>query len=507
MTSLACIFAACALHTSAQNPDTSARGLGRDLEILERTYRALHPGLLRYNSAKDLDRHFAELGRAWSKDQDLPAAYREISLFLAKIKCGHTYANFFNQTEAVSAAILETPNRVPFTFRWIGRKMVVTRDCSVEREFPAGTIVLSLDGVPTPTILKTLMRVARADGSNDAKRIADLEVGAGSRFEAFDVFFPLFHPVRGDAMTFDIRKPGDKTGKRVTARLVAARARMAQSAEAQDPAAPMWDLSYPAPNTALLRMPTWAMYKSKWNWRKFISESFDALVERAIGNLVIDLRGNEGGDSVGDAILARLATQKIASEDYQRYTRYRRVPDELRPHLSTWDKSFFDWGPQAKPDKDGFFRLIRFDDLLGNIVSPSPRPYLGHVYVIVGPENSSATFEFAYQMKRLKLGTLVGRPTGGNLRGINGGAFFFLELPNSKIEVDVPLIAQFYPTVRPDQGVEPDIFVEPTAQDIARGRDAEMQAILARVERQESAGAGDRNRTRDPLFTKQPLYR
>ena len=53
-------------------------------------------------------------------------------------------------------------------------------------------------------------------------------------------------------------------------------------------------------------------------------------------------------------------------------------------------------------------------------------------------------------VKDNKLGTLVGQPTGGNQRGINGGAFFFATLPNSKIEVDLPLIAAFPDGPPPD---------------------------------------------------------
>jgi hypothetical protein len=95
----------------------------------------------------------------------------------------------------------------------------------------------------------------------------------------------------------------------------------------------------------------------------------------------------------------------------------------------------------------------------------------------VGADNSSATFEFALAVRQHKLGTLVGQPTGGNQRGINGGAFYFLRLPNSGIEVDLPLIGYFAPTVLPDAGLEPDVLVRVSAADIASGRDAELEAV------------------------------
>jgi hypothetical protein len=76
-----------------------------------------------------------------------------------------------------------------------------------------------------------------------------------------------------------------------------------------------------------------------------------------------------------------------------------------------------------------------------------------------------------------------GQPTGGNQRGINGGAFVFLRLPGSGIELDLPLIGQFPDGDRPDAGLEPDIPVVPTVSDIASGRDAEMDAVLAAARR------------------------
>ena len=77
------------------------------------------------------------------------------------------------------------------------------------------------------------------------------------------------------------------------------------------------------------------------------------------------------------------------------------------------------------------------------------------------------------------LGTPVGQATGGNQRGINGGAFFFLRLPNSKLGLDVPLIASFPPGDVPDAGIMPDIAVVPSAEDIAAGRDAELAVVVA----------------------------
>ena len=165
---------------------------------------------------------------------------------------------------------------------------------------------------------------------------------------------------------------------------------------------------------------------------------------------------------------------------YQRHVRYRRVPDDLAPYLDTWDPSFRDWGTAAVGPVDSlFYRLVRFDDFGdgGDVVKPAATRYRGRVWVLVGAVNSSATFQFALAVKQSGAATLVGQPTGGNRRGINGGAFFFLRLPKTGLEVDLPLIAGFPTTPEPDAGVVPDILVTPSAADIAAGVDAEMRAV------------------------------
>jgi hypothetical protein len=67
------------------------------------------------------------------------------------------------------------------------------------------------------------------------------------------------------------------------------------------------------------------------------------------------------------------------------------------------------------------------------------------------------------------------------MRGINGGAFFFLRLPGSGLELDLPLIARFPGGSPPDAGLVPDIEVVPGISDILAGRDVELSAVRAQL--------------------------
>lgn len=81
------------------------------------------------------------------------------------------------------------------------------------------------------------------------------------------------------------------------------------------------------------------------------------------------------------------------------------------------------------------------------------------------------------------MATLVGQPTGGNLRGLNGGELTWVTLPNSRVAVDVPLLAGRYAADTPDRSVVPDVVVERRFSAQRAGVDEEMQAAIIHLSR------------------------
>ena len=185
-----------------------------DLAVLRSAYEALHPGLYRYNGKATMDAKFEALQRKFAQDLSLQDTYLAFSVFAAQIKCGHTYPNFFNQKKPIAEALFQGHNRVPFYFRWLKRRMVVFDDFTPGHQLPRGTQVFSINGKPVGQILDRLMTVARADGSNDAKRIAYLEVTGDSIYEAFDVYFPMFFPKPAPTSSSSLSFRGRKSSGR-----------------------------------------------------------------------------------------------------------------------------------------------------------------------------------------------------------------------------------------------------------------------------------------------------
>ncbi len=458
-------------------PGASARSRGEswagDIAILRDAYETLHPGLYRYATPRQVSARFDALARAWARPQTQAEAYLSLSRFLATVRCGHTYANFYNQSEAVQVALFDNTRLVPFHFAWLGERMVVTANQSSDQRLHPGTEILSIDGVAAARILHTLMSFARADGGNDAKRRALLEVRGYDRYETFDVFYGLlFHPAR--QLRIRARSLDGRTHAFVADAIDLATRRAAMHAAPRDEAA--WTLSFPQPQTALLTMPTWALYNSDWNWRAFLDAGFVEMAQRGVVKLLVDVRGNEGGDDCGDEIIARLIDAPLQRQADERLVRYRQTPPRLDPYLDTWDDSFRNWGADATPGREGFYALRGDTD--GDSIAPKGPRFRGDVIVLTDAQNSSATFQFADCVQSNRLGRLFGAPTGGNQRGINGGAFFFLRLPASGLEADLPLIGRFARATRPDAGLTPDFMINLVAADIAAGRDAALEAAL-----------------------------
>ena len=474
------------LHADAPPPKLDRAALAADIDVLEQAYTELHPGLYRYQTPEQAQAHFAALRQALDHEGvTLPQAYLAFSRFAATVRCGHTYANFYNQPKALRQALFENPNRLPFYFRWLDSRMWVTRDLTADHALPAGTEVLAVDGLPVARVLAGLLPYARADGSNDAKRQALMQVQGEDKYETFDIFLPLVFPQTDVPVhRLRVRLPGSRTVRTRDVPSQSYAARLAARPEAPDDETHGWRFSLDDPRYALLRMPDWALYDSRWDWKGFIETSFAQLAAAPRPALVIDLRGNEGGLDVGDEILPHLVEQPVEVAEPPRLVRYRQVPVALAPVLDTWDDSFKDWGDAAQPFDARYFKLVRDADEARDRRRIELRAPLfrGRVFVLIGASNSSATFQFAELLQQTHRATLVGTPTGGNRRGINGGAFFFLRLPNSRIELDLPLIARFPPGDPPDAGLLPDLPVATTARDLELGRDPELAAVRRLLE-------------------------
>lgn len=443
---------------------------GGDIDFLLSLFERIHPGLYRYAGQTAVARAAATLRAGWRRAQDVPARYLALSRFLSVIRCGHTYANFFNQDAALFRQVYSDAHRFPLPFKWSGAAMLAT---AAMDGIPRGARIVAINGMPAAAILRAMTPLVRIDGANEGMRLALLSATGTDAIETFDVFYQLLYG-RPERFLVDYTGPDGRPATAALRPLPSGARKLAAAGQAATGAA-TWPLTGKGKGVFHLRMNGWAVYNAEWDWRAYLGDVFARLeAERATG-LIVDIRDNEGGLDCGDEIIARLIDRPLQVDFWERLTRYRRFPDEYRPHVSTWDQQFYDWGEQVAPAADGFWRFATAEE---SRIQPAGPRFRGKVIVLSDASNHSATLRFAMIVKRHRLATLVGDTTGGSQRGVNGGAFFFVKLPDSGIEVDLPLIAYMPKLPLPATGVRPDVAAPLRPALLARGIDGPLEEAL-----------------------------
>lgn len=456
-----------------------------DIAVLKLALSTIHPNLFRYIDPTELEEAYTELEHQLLTNNDLPSAYKYITRFIARIQCSHTITNPWNQKPLIKQALFYQPDKVPFTFRVLNRRLFIDKNASEETRLKPGVEILAINGVSSGKVLERLLPYISADGANDAKRWYSLNLSGAEKFETFDILFPLeFELGNGLEMTVKDHRKNLTFSTRValtskTERTAVLQKRYPGLAVTDDD---LWQFNIINDQAAYLKLGTFVTWQMQMDWKQFLKDAFRTLNKNSIPNLIIDIRDNVGGlDEVYTFILEHLINKPLSVNIPASKIAYQKIPAALRPYIGTWDDNAFDFGKRLEPQADGYF-LSKPVAGKNHTLKVQKDGYSGKTYLIINAANSSATHHMATYMKRYQLGTLVGRTTGGNQRGMNGGMIFFTTLPNTQIEVDIPIFGTYTPEDAPNNGIEPDIPVKWTPKDLIEPTDPDLQAIWDHIE-------------------------
>lgn len=192
----------------------------------------------------------------------------------------------------------------------------------------------------------------------------------------------------------------------------------------------------------------------------FYKNMFDEMQRDSVKQLVIDLRGNTGGN-INHAF--DLLTN-IIDKDIYMYTERRKA--KLAPYLSVKGKAqwllgklLYDIFPNGQrwSDSNGL-KYYRYSYKTKNLTKYNPKI----VVLTDGLTVSSGSLVASY-LKYYKNAEVMGIESGGTYTGNNGRSFPEIVLPNSKINIRMPLFyINYFPGVpNYGRGVAVDVSINP----------------------------------------------
>lgn len=455
-----------------------------DVALLKQLLEYLHPSIYTFRDSVDLQKDFALLEENLKANPNLTNAYGAISKLVAKIKCSHTFTNPWNQGYRVDKALLYQRDKIPFTFNRIDHRLFIDKNASNNDQLKKGLEILSINDVSTDTVLSRLTAYVSSDGNNYSKKLDRLSVTGHEKYSLFDIFYPIefgssesFKLKLQDIETQDIIETDVQAMSKTNRTRILMQRYGSLGLSFEDG----WKFEILNKETALLKIRSFAVQEKGFDWKNFLDNTFEQVNTKEIQNLIIDIRENEGGQGeVGEYILERLITTPMEVPPMQASVRYLDIPKSYQKHINTWAKFPYDFKGKYVSVQNGKYLLKQKYSVGGKTYKPRKDGYKGAAYLITDASNSSATHIMASFAKLSNRVTLVGQTTGGNQLGTNGSFIFFLRLPNTKIVVDIPVIHQYVPiSDHPeDGGVEPDVVIERSPEDLINGVDREVNTIL-----------------------------
>lgn len=440
-----------ALPSIAQEKKFSADELREDFMFMRERMEANNPNLYLYVTKTSLDSVFGNLCNGINGPMTAREFYTYITPVNAIIKDGH---NAMLPDEKERNKSLQSDLYFPFNFFEAGNRFYITMNLSYDSTIHAGDELLTLNGKPVSEIYGYLLERTMRDGYNMAYPRYIISTYFRSYYSFCfgypDKYSLSFRTQHGDTIEKIIDAVPYSYLKKIRNEKYAGRYDRTEFGKAI-----FWQTDS-LRKYCVLSIKSWDTKFVRSVYDQHIKAAIDAFIAelRVAGpeNLVIDLRGNQGGDAENGIYLL----QYLADKPFQ--------------YLAS----------VKKYNSSG--KLVNDDARLTKIFQPNSYHYPGKVYILTDGGSFSNSAIFASQVKRSGRGILVGEETGGNGIILSGGDDYYA-LPHTRISI-LDLTHQYISAAVSEnkgRGVEPDIPVSRTPAGVVQNKDEVLDYVIGLI--------------------------
>lgn len=431
-----------------------------DIDFLEVNLLKSHPNLYVYSSKQEIERSFHHLKESIADSVSKHEAYRLISSVSSIVKDGHfviepdelTVKDFYSKAQLL-----------PLDIYWINNDAYIIKNYTNEN-IEIGSKLISINGIRIETIQETILAGALRDGNNTTY--------PNWIINNFNRAYYWFYFGNSETYEIEISTGSELIEKKKIKGLTYTELRNSRK------------IKYPEyykllkeekgiefkidsiTKSALLSIKSFenSILKKTYhqNFKKSIKSAFKSIEQHRIKDLIIDLRGNQGGEVRNGIFLLKY----LLKEPFQAVQSFTIV-----------DKTKFDSDSSRN-------KVVRG---IGNkYLKPFKNNYKGNLYLLINGGSFSCSGIFSWVIKKTKRGILIGNETGGSAYTLVGAPNINIVLPNTKIQITIPLLQYNLRNNEEETktGVIPDVVINPPIYDIINGVDSEYNYVLELIKKQ-----------------------
>lgn len=439
----------------------------KDFQYAKKYLKKYHPSYNRYSSTLEKDSLINLLTSSLPDTFSFRQAHTAIMTYVAAIGCGHTSVVNKSNSKKSKQFIL------PFEVNLVNKRIYVRRYYHPDSTLRSGDEIISIEGKLMPTILHEMSAIITHDGHN--------QTYISNRIEKYFNYYWAMLNGPQESFTMITQRNSDTIYHTQILAMDDTLTTKNARKYVQDPAS----LIYNGGGMSLHRLndlSSSAMLTIKsfndGSQRKIRKQIFKYLKEQKIQHLIVDLRGNGGGNMFkGYKFISYFNDNLITGLNFGR-----------KPGFILFDPAI---------DFDGWTRLSMLSFMLNPLQYPSKHgwmhlfpfvakrnKYAGRVYVLTDGGTFSMASVVASKLKERCQATIIGEETGGGAAGSAGMATAKITLPNTKISITFN--AYWTPSLigKPDEGrgVTPHIEVQPTLEDILSNKDVSLEKVKSIIQ-------------------------
>ena len=462
------------------NQKTSAPQLKEDLILLKTILEANHPSLYWYTTKDSIDNAFSAAIGSISDSLTEIECRNKVASVISKIHCGHTAVRFSKDYTK-----LTDKNKYPLfplsIKTWQDTMVVVASYFAKDSILKRGTIITSINGRTAKQLLDSMFNIIGSDGYTNTYKSQVISGNFSNWYKLAWGLDSICQITYLDSLgknqsvkiknytpdTIHIKKPTADSLKTKQPIVKTKQLTRKEKRQLRIATTRLFSMDR-STNTAYMRVSNFTQN----HLRSFFRRSFRKLERNKIPNLIIDLRENTGGYMSASNLFTKYLIDKPFknADTLAAITNAIKHPYYVRESVKYWVLSHL----ASRKLADGRYHNRRAEK---HCFHPKTRHHFnGKVYILQGGYTYSAATMFTSALKGQKNVAIIGEESGGGYYGNTATYLPTIILPNSKLRIVMPTYRMVMDAkrIKDGRGVQPDIFIRPSAETIKQGIDVKL---------------------------------